>query len=70
MSRNFPTNAYYISIGLWGKKGQADAASMSAAISATLAGGSKQIWITPNDMLSNEHWKEITRHWIRKIETP
>ena len=68
MSRNFPVDSYYISIGLWGKKDHADAASLDAAISATLMGGSKQIWITPNDMIGNDHWNEITRRWIKRVE--
>lgn len=68
MRKNFPDSSYYISIGLWGSNKPADASSLDAAISSTLSGGSSQIWITPNDMLSDAHWDSVLRRWIRNAD--
>lgn len=65
MRENFPSSAYYISIGLWGHDNPASATSLGEAIDVTLDGGSKQIWITPNDMLNDAHWNQVVRHWVR-----
>ncbi len=70
MSRNFPPGSYYISIGLWSETAPADAASVGKAIQSTLEGGSSQIWLTPNDMISDAHWNEVTRQWARNAPTP
>ena len=69
MLENFPNSAFYMSLGLWGQKTPASATSLSQAISSTLTGGSNQIWITPNDMLSNTHWNQVLNHWIKEKET-
>lgn len=68
MTQNFPADSYYISLGLWGKKDSADAVSLGTAITSTLAGGSTQIWVTPNDMVTTSHWNEIKQRWIKKME--
>jgi hypothetical protein len=68
MRKNFLDSSYYISIGLWGSNKPADASSLDAAISGTLSGGSSQIWITPNDMLSDAHWDSVLRRWIRNAD--
>lgn len=62
MSHNFPPDSYYISIGLWGETSTVDAVSLGAAIHSTLEGGSDRIWITPNHMLSDDHWGQVARH--------
>lgn len=69
MSQNFPPDSYYISIGLWGETSTVDAASLGSAIHSTLEGGSDRIWITPNHMLSDDHWRQVARH-LTETEAP
>ena len=59
MADNFPSRSYYISIGLWGKKEHVNAESFAEAVNSTLKGGSTQIWITPNDLITDKHWEKI-----------
>lgn len=60
MAANFPADRYYISIGLWGKDGRVmDPWSLGRGIDATLKGGTDRIWVTPDSMLTKEHWDEV-----------
>jgi len=59
MSRNFKQSSYYISLGLWGKKDPMPPMEFSEAIRLTVKGGSRRIWVTPDSMLTDEHWNEL-----------
>ncbi len=59
MADNFPSRSYYISIGLWGKKEHVNAESFAEAVNSTLKGGSTQIWVTPNDLITDKHWEKL-----------
>lgn len=59
MSTNFPADSYYVSLGLWGKTDAMGAKVFSEALDGTLRGGSKKIWVTPDSMLTNEHWNAV-----------
>ena len=61
MSANFPPNSYYISLGLWGKKGVMSPRDLSEGIRLTIKGGSRRIWITPDSMLTDDHWRELMK---------
>ena len=56
LAANFPLQSFYVSIGIWGSKESADAAFLRKAVESSLKGGATQIWITPNDHVSAEHW--------------
>jgi len=59
LTRNFPINSFYISIGLWGKGSHVDPSTFSEALIYTLKGGSPFIWITPDYLLTESHWKKV-----------
>lgn len=56
LAANFPLPSFYISIGLWSAKERVDEAFLGAAVKSALKGGATQIWITPNDHVSDGHW--------------
>ncbi len=56
---DLPLSSFYISIGLWGKKGRVDPVSLRNAVESTLKGGANQILITPNDLMTAKHWEGI-----------
>lgn len=60
---NFPISTFYVSIGLWGKKKPVDAESFAEAVTSTLRGGATQIWVTPNDLISENHWDKLLPYW-------
>lgn len=61
--KNFPISTFYVSIGLWGKKKPVDAESFAEAVTSTLRGGATQIWVTPNDLISEKHWDKLLPYW-------
>lgn len=61
LSENFPVDSFYVSIGLWGEREHINPVTLSQAIYHTMKGGSPFIWITPEYLLTEEHWKEIGR---------
>lgn len=62
MSQNFPPDSFYISLGLWGKKDPMTPRAFSEGIRLTLKGGAKRIWVTPDSMLTEDHWRELIKH--------
>ncbi|MBI5587554.1 MAG: glycosyltransferase family 2 protein [Deltaproteobacteria bacterium] len=62
MSDNFAPDSFYISIGLWGKNKPMDPLNFSMALRYTLKGGAKRIWVTPDSMITDEHWSELMRY--------
>lgn len=62
MAENFPADRYYISLGLWGKDNKVmGPAALGEGIDATLKGGTRRIWVTPDSMVTPEHWKEVLK---------
>ncbi len=60
-----PADRVWVSLGLWGRDGKIlGPAEIDAAIAAMLDGGQRQIWVTPNDLLSDAHWNVILRRWL------
>lgn len=67
MAENFPADRYFISIGLWGENGGVmDAESLGRGIKATLRGGTRNIWITPDSLVTEGHWGEVLRYIERE----
>ena len=56
---------YLRSLGLWGPNGKAiSPADLSAALAASIEGGARHIWVTPNDQITDAHWNEVLRRWL------
>jgi hypothetical protein len=61
LAASFPTSHFDLSIGLWGKSAVVGPADFDAALGGALAGGATQIWVTPNDQVTDEHWASVVR---------
>ena len=49
----------FVSPGLWGKTRPVSPAELSEALRYARLGGARKFWITPNHMLTDEHWKTV-----------
>jgi hypothetical protein len=62
LAATYPASHFDVSIGLWGKGGSVvGPGDFDAALDAALAGGARQVWVTPNDRLTDEHWVSVAR---------
>ncbi|HAO93692.1 MAG: hypothetical protein A2X99_06355 [Deltaproteobacteria bacterium GWB2_55_19] len=61
MSANFAPDDYYISLGLWGKTSAMDPKTFSEGLKYTMDGGSRRIWVTPDSMVTDDHWRELVK---------
>lgn len=60
LSEAFPANSFYVSLGLWGEKNTImDPETFEEGLRNTLKGGATRIWITPDSMVTEEHWKRL-----------
>jgi hypothetical protein len=59
LSKNFPSTSVYLSIGLWGKEENVSPDDMDAAVKASLKGGSTNLWISPDYLMTEEHWSRL-----------
>ena len=60
---------WMLSLGLWGRDGKPVLPDdLAAAIAASIDGGARHIWITPNDQITDAHWNAILRSWIVPIK--
>ena len=59
-----PRSHFYVSVGLWARPGQVSPAALAATVQQALEGGATRIWLTPNDMLSEEHWSLVRSLWV------
>jgi glycosyltransferase involved in cell wall biosynthesis len=61
LSARFPVSRVDLSIGLWGDGGSVvGPAEIDEAVGAALAGGASQLWVTPNDRVTDAHWRALT----------
>lgn len=68
LSENFPRNSFYVSLGLWGKDKGMDAKSFDEGLRYTLDGGASRIWVTPDYMVTDEHWNALLARLKEKRE--
>jgi hypothetical protein len=62
LAASYPSSHFDVSVGLWGKGGSVvDPAQFDAALAAALAAGARQVWVTPNDQVTDEHWVSVAR---------
>jgi hypothetical protein len=65
LAARYPTSHVDLSIGLWGDRGAAvGPAELAVALDAALAGGATQVWVTPNDQITDAHWAAVARRLI------
>lgn len=62
LAATYPASHYDLSVGLWGKGGSVlGPGEFDAALAAALGAGASQVWITPNDQVTDEHWVSVAR---------
>jgi biofilm PGA synthesis N-glycosyltransferase PgaC len=66
LAASFPASHFDLSIGLWGKGGVVGPADFDAALEAALGAGATQLWVTPDDQVTDEHWASVIRHLARR----
>lgn len=59
LTANFPANSFYVSLGLWGKKDPMDPQNFEDGLKNTLKGGATRVWITPDSLITDEHWNRL-----------
>ena len=60
-----------LSLGLWGRGGKTvPPQDLAAALRASVDGGARDIWVTPDDLVSDAHWNAILRAWLVPMKPP
>jgi biofilm PGA synthesis N-glycosyltransferase PgaC len=49
----------FLSIGLWGKERPLSPVELSESLSYARRGGARKFWITPNHLLTSDHWRAV-----------
>ncbi len=57
-----------ISIGLWGTQRPVSPEELSEAVESARLGGAKNIWVTPNHLLTESHWHKLVQSMRRGID--
>jgi hypothetical protein len=57
----------FIAIGLWGKEKTVSPLELSQALAFARRGGARKVWITPNHLLTADHWNGVVRTLRVKI---
>jgi hypothetical protein len=70
LTHSFPDDRFYVSIGLWRPHGSIDPATLRKGVVYTLEGGVPNIWITPNELLSQAHWQVLNETLERSHGRP
>ena len=63
LAANLPRSHFWVSLGLWARRGQVSPAALAESLEASLAGGASHVWVTPGDLLSEEHWSLVLPIW-------
>jgi biofilm PGA synthesis N-glycosyltransferase PgaC len=54
-----------MSLGLWGRDGKTiSPGDLSLALAASIEGGARHIWITPNEQITDAHWNAVLHNWL------
>jgi hypothetical protein len=61
LAAHLPVSAFYISLGMWAKHGQVAPDALAEAAAAAVRGGATQVWLTPNSLVSDAHWRAFLR---------
>ncbi|MEW6509781.1 MAG: glycosyltransferase family 2 protein [Bacteroidota bacterium] len=57
--KRFGAEKIIMSLGLWGKGKAVSPGDLSRAVHYSLAGGATHLWITPNHLITDEHWSAL-----------
>jgi hypothetical protein len=58
-----------VSLGLWGRDGKPISPDdLAAALAASVEGGARHIWVTPNDQITDAHWNAVLRNWLVPVK--
>ena len=65
LSATLPAGRWSMSVGLWGPAGKYMAPEeLAATLAAAIEGGARDLWVTPNDQLTEAHWNALLRVWL------
>jgi len=57
---SFSPEKYFVSVGLWeGQSGSLDPQSFEKGLEYTMKSGAQNIWITPNKLMTSNHWSAL-----------
>jgi len=59
LTSSLPDDSFYVSLGLWGSKDPIDPKTFREAVKNAVKGGAKKIWITPDSLMTEEHWNNL-----------
>jgi hypothetical protein len=43
---------------------------LGATLAAALDGGARDLWVTPNDQITDAHWNAVLRVWLTPATEP
>lgn len=58
-TKSYDPEKVIISIGLWGVQHPVSPRELSEAVQYSIMGGATQLWITPNHLMTDAHWKGL-----------
>lgn len=65
LSATLPAGRWSMSVGLWGPGGTVMGPDdLAATLASALEGGARDLWVTPNDQLTDAHWSALLRVWL------
>ncbi len=65
LAATLPAGRWSMSVGLWGPGGTTMGSDeLAATLAAALEGGARDLWVTPNDQLTEAHWNALLRVWL------
>jgi hypothetical protein len=60
-----PAGRWSMSVGLWGPEGKVmPPDELADTLASALEGGARDLWVTPNDQLTDAHWNALLRVWL------
>lgn len=66
LAATLPAGRWSMSVGLWGPGALPMAPDeLAATLASALEGGARDLWVTPNDQLTDAHWNALLRAWLR-----
>jgi hypothetical protein len=69
-SSRYDPDRIIISIGLWGVERPVNAEELSEAAQNALLGGARHIWVTPNHLLTDTHWRAFVQSFRQATNAP
>jgi cellulose synthase/poly-beta-1,6-N-acetylglucosamine synthase-like glycosyltransferase len=57
--RRYGPDRIIMSVGLWGKGTPVSPEDLAGAVRHSRAGGAQRLWITPNHLITEEHWQAL-----------